>query len=102
MSVTSLKLPDELTPGDDHKVREAVQILVRHPLIGRLAETHRRELITLKGRTGYVAFCRWLDAHWRSSILINVKRDIREFRQGRPCVGGPAVRLDVNAPGEPR
>jgi plasmid stabilization system protein ParE len=51
------------------KVREAVQILARHPLIGRLVDTHRRELIISKGRTGYVALYRWFDATETALVL---------------------------------
>ena len=34
---------------------EAVNILARHPLVGRPAESGLRELIISQGRTGYVA-----------------------------------------------
>ena len=50
-------------------VREAVQILARHPLIGRLVNTYRRELIISKGRTGYVALYRWFDATETALVL---------------------------------
>jgi addiction module RelE/StbE family toxin len=36
-------------------IDEAIAILERHPLIGRMAESHLRELIISQGRTGYVA-----------------------------------------------
>lgn len=44
------------------RVREAVQILAHHPVIGRLVDTYHRELIISKGRTGYVALYRWFEA----------------------------------------
>ena len=34
---------------------EALSILGRHPLIGRLVESSLRELVISRGRTGYVA-----------------------------------------------
>jgi len=36
-------------------IEEAVTILKRHPLMGRLVESDLRELIISRGRTGYVA-----------------------------------------------
>lgn len=36
-------------------VDEAISILARHPLIGRLAEHDLRELIISQGKTGYIA-----------------------------------------------
>ena len=36
-------------------IAEAVDLLARHPLIGRLAEHGLRELVISRGKTGYVA-----------------------------------------------
>lgn len=36
-------------------IDEAINILTRHPLIGRPAESGLRELVISEGRTGYVA-----------------------------------------------
>lgn len=36
-------------------IAEAVDLLVRHPLIGRPVESGLRELVISRGRTGYVA-----------------------------------------------
>jgi len=36
-------------------IEEAIALLRRHPLIGRLAEPDLRELVISQGRTGYVA-----------------------------------------------
>jgi addiction module RelE/StbE family toxin len=36
-------------------IDEAINILARHPLIGRKAESELRELVISQGRTGYVA-----------------------------------------------
>ena len=50
-------------------VREAVQVLALHPLIGRLVGKYRRELIISKGRTTYVALSRWFDATETALVL---------------------------------
>ena len=39
-------------------IEEAVDILRRHPLIGRPAEAGLRELVISRGKTGYVALYR--------------------------------------------
>jgi hypothetical protein len=68
-------------------VGEAVQLLSRDPLIGRLVDTYRRELIISKGvpaMSHCIAGSMPLRRHWCSVSVINVKRDIREFRQGSP------------------
>lgn len=36
-------------------IEEAVNLLIRHPLVGRLVEYGLRELVISRGRTGYVA-----------------------------------------------
>ncbi|MDO8789846.1 MAG: type II toxin-antitoxin system RelE/ParE family toxin [Sulfuritalea sp.] len=36
-------------------IEEAVELLIRHPLIGRPVEHPLRELVISRGRTGYVA-----------------------------------------------
>jgi len=41
-------------------VRKALELLADHPLLGRLAEQGRRELILSRGRYGYIAKYRWL------------------------------------------
>jgi plasmid stabilization system protein ParE len=43
-------------------VRKAFELLADHPLLGRLAEEGRRELILSRGRYGYIAKYRWLPA----------------------------------------
>jgi plasmid stabilization system protein ParE len=50
-------------------VREAVQLLARQPLIGRLVGTYRPELIISRGRTGYVALYRRFDATETALVL---------------------------------
>ena len=41
-------------------IREAVEILSNHPLIGRRVERDVRELVISYGKTGYVALYRFL------------------------------------------
>ena len=43
-------------------IREAVEILARHPLIGRPVAPPLRELVISFGKTGYVALYRFLPA----------------------------------------
>ena len=43
-------------------VRRALELLADHPLLGRVAEDGRRELVLSRGRYGYVAKYRWLPA----------------------------------------
>lgn len=58
------------------RIREAVLILERHPLIGRPVEDGRRELVMSHGRGTYVALYRWYPADER--ILVLAVRDSRE------------------------
>jgi plasmid stabilization system protein ParE len=41
-------------------ISEAVEMLARHPLIGRVVEGEMRELVISFGRTGYIALYRFL------------------------------------------
>lgn len=41
-------------------IAEAVEMLARHPLIGRIVEGEMRELVISFGRTGYIALYRFL------------------------------------------
>ena len=43
-------------------VRRAFEALADHPLLGRVAEDGRRELVLARGRYGYIAKYRWLAA----------------------------------------
>lgn len=56
------RIADFLAPeGEDAQldaldlIDEAIAVLVRHPLIGRLVEHDLRELIISHGKTGYIA-----------------------------------------------
>lgn len=50
-------------------IREAVEMLARHPLIGRPIEGELRELVISFGRTGYIALYRFLPATGDVRIL---------------------------------
>lgn len=50
-------------------IREAVEALANHPLIGRIVQAELRELVISYGKTGYVALYRFLPAHDRIRIL---------------------------------
>ena len=43
-------------------VRKALELLADHPLLGRVAEQGRRELVLSRGRYGHIAKYRWLPA----------------------------------------
>jgi plasmid stabilization system protein ParE len=43
------------------RVREAVEIVKDHPLIGRAVENDCRELVISRGQFGYVALYRWYE-----------------------------------------
>lgn len=55
---------------------EAVAILGRHPLIGRLISANLRELNISRGKTGYVAMYSFEEAH--DAVLILAIRHQRE------------------------
>lgn len=44
-------------------IEEAVELLSRHPLIGRPVEHSLRELVISRGRTGYVALYSFEEEH---------------------------------------
>ena len=58
------------------RIREAIKILEHHPLIGRLAEDGRRELVISHGRYSYLALYRWRPAD--DLVLVLAIRDARE------------------------
>jgi addiction module RelE/StbE family toxin len=57
-------------------IDEAVNVLARHPLIGRQAEHGLRELVISQGKTGYVALYSYEASH--DAILILAIRHQRE------------------------
>ncbi|MCX7166706.1 MAG: type II toxin-antitoxin system RelE/ParE family toxin [Rhodocyclales bacterium] len=57
-------------------IAEAVELLVRHPLIGRPVEFPLRELVISRGRTGYVALYSFEEA--QNAVLILAIRHQRE------------------------
>jgi addiction module RelE/StbE family toxin len=50
-------------------VRQAVEVLADHPLIGHRVEGELRELVISYGKTGYVALYRFLPAQDQIRIL---------------------------------
>ena len=50
-------------------IAEAISMLERHPLIGRPAENGLHELVISRGRSGYVALYRYLEAADTALIL---------------------------------
>jgi len=50
-------------------IRTAVDVLARHPLIGRPFEGELRELVISFGRTGYVALYRFVPTQNRVRVL---------------------------------
>jgi addiction module RelE/StbE family toxin len=57
-------------------IDDAVDILIRHPLIGRQVESGLRELVVSQGKTGYVALYSYDTNH--NAILILAIRHQRE------------------------
>ena len=57
-------------------IGEAVELLARHPLIGRPVEYELRELVISRGRTGYVALYSFEEG--QGVVLILVIRHQRE------------------------
>ena len=58
-------------------VRRALELLADHPLLGRVAEDGRRELVLSRGRYGDVAKDRWLPAD--DVVLVLAIRHQREI-----------------------
>jgi plasmid stabilization system protein ParE len=57
-------------------VRAAFEVLADHPLLGRIAEDGRRELVLSRGKYGYIAKYRWLPAE--DVVLVLAVRYQRE------------------------
>ena len=57
-----------------NRIQDALQILTRHPLIGRPAG--ERELVISRGRTGYIALYRWVER--TDTIIVGAIRHQRE------------------------
>ena len=58
------------------EVQEAIELLERHPLIGRRVGGGRRELVISRGKSGYVAMYRWWEAE--DVVLVLAIRHQRE------------------------
>ena len=63
-------------PAQLSSVRAAFEVLADHPLLGRVAEDGRRELVLSRGKYGYIAKYRWLPAE--DVVLILAARHQRE------------------------
>jgi addiction module RelE/StbE family toxin len=63
-------------------IEEAVSMLGRHPLIGRPAEHGLHELLISRGKTGYVALYRYLEA--ADVVLVLALRHQREAGYDAP------------------
>ena len=57
-------------------IASAVDVLSRHPLIGRRASGELRELVISRGRSGYVALYEYQERHDR--IVVHALRHQRE------------------------
>jgi addiction module RelE/StbE family toxin len=57
-------------------IEEAVQIMAKHPLVGRLCDSHLRELVISRGKSGYVALYSFEEK--KKTILINAIRHQKE------------------------
>jgi plasmid stabilization system protein ParE len=58
------------------EIEDALQVLTRHPLIGRRVEEGRRELVISRGRHTYVALYRWFE--FDALALVLAIRNARE------------------------
>jgi len=58
------------------RIREGIMILERHPLMGRVVENGRRELVVSRGRSAHLVLYRWLPAD--DVVLILAIRDARQ------------------------
>jgi plasmid stabilization system protein ParE len=57
-------------------IEEAIELLARHPLLGRLCDTHLRELVISRGKSGYIALYSFEES--KNTILINAIRHQKE------------------------
>jgi plasmid stabilization system protein ParE len=53
-------------------IDEAIQILARHPLIGRAVESGLKELVISQGKTGYVALYSY-EAEFDAVLILAVR-----------------------------
>lgn len=74
--------PETATKAIRH-IREAIELLERHPMIGRPAEHSMRELVISYGKSGYVALYEFVETD--DVVLIFALKHQRE--SGYPSVG---------------
>ena len=72
LSGQSPELADEAV----ERIIEAIALLERHPLLGRIVEAGLRELVISRGKTGYVALYRFLPL--TETVLVLAMRHQRE------------------------
>ena len=71
---------DDVSPGATDLIIEALAMLERHPLIGREVEDGYRELVISRGKSGYVALYRFVEA--RDLVRVVALRHQREAGWG--------------------
>lgn len=67
-----LEQAPELAPAVVARVTDAIEILADHPLIGRRADGELRELVILRGASGYLALYRF-DPVWDIVRLLRIR-----------------------------
>ncbi|MDQ1834179.1 type II toxin-antitoxin system RelE/ParE family toxin [Massilia scottii] len=53
-------------------IEEAINILARHPFVGRPAEVGLHELVISKGKSGYIALYAY-DAHQDAILVLSIR-----------------------------
>lgn len=71
-----LETEPDAAAGTTDLILEALQILGNHPLVGRPAEHHLRELVISRGRTGYLTMYSYEEA--QDTVLTLAIRHQRE------------------------
>lgn len=54
------------------QIRQAIEVLEEHPLMGRRVVHGRKELVFSRGRFGYVALYQWYE-HYDSVLILSIK-----------------------------
>jgi plasmid stabilization system protein ParE len=76
-ALLDLERLEEFAEGALELIFEAVEMLERHPLLGREVEHGLRELVISRGRTGYVALYRLREGD--DTVLVLAVRHQREL-----------------------
>lgn len=72
-----LEHDDEAAVASARAIRDAVNLLGRHPFVGRVRTKDLRELVISYGKTGYVALYRYVAA--RDEVRVLAIRHQREL-----------------------